>query len=131
MMVLASKVVTSDELMTVQPRRALEWCEGDDGRCVLLRPKCGRSRIGRWLAIRMGDPHYRIRLDDVGTFVWKSCDGHTRLATIAERMRDRFGPSVEPAEQRLVAFVMQMGRSRLLELPQPAKDIAGGGQKLD
>ena len=98
------------------PRRTLEWRESEDGRCIVLRPKFGRSALGRWLASRVAEPHYRIRLDDIGTFVWKSCDGQTSLASIATRMREEFGPSVEPAEQRLATFVRQMVRSRLLEM---------------
>ena len=66
------------------------------------------------LAARVDDPHYRIRLDDVGTFVWKACDGRTPIALIAERLREQFGSSVEPAEQRLSRFVGQMRRSKLL-----------------
>ena len=33
----------------VRPRRLLDWRE-QDGRCVLLRPRLGPSRAGRWLA---------------------------------------------------------------------------------
>ena len=102
--------------MSARPRRLLEWREEDDGGCVLLRPKLGRSTVGRWLASRFGEPYYRIRLDDVGTFVWKACDGHTSLAMIVDRMRAEFGGRVEPADSRLVAFVQKMLRSRMLEL---------------
>ena len=98
------------------PKRALEWRE-EDGRCVLLRPKFGRGRFGLWLASHLGDPHYRICLDEVGTFVWKACDGRTSLSAIAEGLRRRFGASVEPAEQRLAMFVGQMKRSKLLIPP--------------
>lgn len=104
-------------LMDETPRRALAWREGDDGRCVLLRPKLGRGRLGRWLARLLGDPHYRIRLDEVGTFVWKSCDGQTSLGRIAKDLRDRFGDRIEPAEPRLAQFVRQMLRSKLLIPP--------------
>jgi len=102
------------------PRRALEWRESEDGRCVLLRPRFGTSRIGRWLAGYASDPHYRIRLDEIGTFVWKACDGETSLAGIADRFRDRFGDGAEPAEPRLAAFVRLMQRARLLELAPPS-----------
>ena len=108
--------------MRATPRRALGWREAQDGRCVLLRPKFGRSALGRWLSARVREPHYRIRLDDVGTFVWKACDGQTSLETITHRMRQRFGSSVEPVEQRLVAFVGQMERSKLLEVEASSQE---------
>ena len=99
-----------------RPRRRLDWREADDGRCVVLRPKFGEGRAARWLASRVADPFYRIRLDDVGAFVWKACDGETPLAAILDRMQKAFGARVEPAEERLGRFVQSMVRSRMIEL---------------
>lgn len=96
------------------PRRRLDWRELDDGRCVVLRPRLGEGRIGRWLASKVGDPCYRIRLDDVGSFIWKTCDGETPLTRVAGRLRDEFGARVEPAEERLARFVQSMLRSRMI-----------------
>ena len=96
----------------VRPRRLLEW-EEEDGRCVLLRPRLGPTRFGRWAARQFGEPHYRIRLDDVGSLIWKACDGHTSLADIVGRMRERFGDQVEPADKRLAAFVRKMLKGRM------------------
>lgn len=102
----------------VRPRRLLDWRE-QDGRCVLLRPRLGPSRAGRWLAGLVGDPHYRIRLDEVGAFVWKACDGRTSLAEIARSMRSAFGARVEPADERLAAFVRRMLKGRMLAVDEP------------
>ena len=106
----------ADRFWDAHPRRLLTWCDEEEGRCVVLRPKLGRSRWGTWLAGYLRDPYYRIRLDEVGTFVWKACDGQTSLVVIVEQMREQFGDTVEPAEQRLSAFVHRMLRSRLLEI---------------
>ena len=100
---------------TAQPRRRLHWRE-EQGRCVVLRPKFGEHVVGRWLATKLSEPYYRIRLDDVGTVVWQACDGETPLAVIAERLRTEFGSRVEPAEERLGQYVRTMLRSRLIEV---------------
>ena len=99
-----------------RPRRRLDWRETGAGRCVVLRPTFGEGRAGRWLASRLGHPCYRIRLDEVGAFVWKACDGRTSLAAILDRMRGEFGARVEPADERLGRFVQSMLRSRMIEL---------------
>lgn len=99
-----------------RPRRRLDWREADDGHCVVLRPRFGEGRIGRWLAARLGNPCYRIRLDDVGSFIWKACDGETPLTDIAGRLRAEFGGRVEPAEERLARFIQSMLRSRMIEV---------------
>ena len=101
-----------------RPRRLLEWRE-EDGRCVLLRPRFGASRPGRWLAGLAGDPHYRIQLDEVGTLVWKACDGRTSLAEIARAMRAAFGDRVEPADERLDRFMRRMLKGRMIAVEEP------------
>ena len=98
------------------PRRRLDWRETEDRCCVVLRPKFGESRAGRWLAGRLGDPCYRIRLDDVGTFIWKACDGQTPLTVIAARLHGAFGDRVEPADERLARFIQTLLRSRMIDL---------------
>ena len=108
--------MTRDSFLRARPWRRLDWREADDGLCVVLRPKFGGGRIGSWLAARVADPHYRIRLDELGTFVWKACDGETSVSEITAQMRQNFGSSVEPAEPRLTAYIRRMVSSRLLEL---------------
>ena len=107
---------TAGDFMDRHPRRLLDWREDGEGRCVLLRPKLGTGRWGRWLTARLSDPYYRIRLNEVGTLVWKASDGKTRLAQIAEQLRQRFGERVEPLEGRLRQFMRRLVRSRLIEL---------------
>ena len=99
----------------VRPRRLLKWCE-EGGRCVLLRPRLGPSRLGRWLVGIVGETHYRILLDDVGTLVWKACDGETSLADIIVLMRTKFGNRVEPAEERLAQFVRKMLKGKMVSV---------------
>ena len=85
---------------------------------MLLRPRLGSSRLAHWVAGLGGDAYYRIRLDDVGTLVWKACDGETSLAAICTEMRDRFGDRVEPADQRLARFMRQMLKGRMIAISQ-------------
>ena len=108
-----------DSALSCQPRRLLEWRENHTGQAVLLRPKLGRSPLARWCSKYLRNPYYRIRLDDIGTLVWKSCDGSTTLSSILQSMREHFGTGVEPAEERLWRFLQTMRRSRLIELSCP------------
>ncbi len=105
-----------DSALSCQPKRLLEWQEDDRGQVVILRPKLGKSRLARWCSSRFENPYYRIRLDKVGTLVWKSCDGNTKLSSILQSMRKHFGTDVEPAEDRLWRFLSTMRRSRLIEM---------------
>jgi hypothetical protein len=59
---------------------------------------------------------YRVDLDDVGTFVWKRCDGSISVEELARAMRGEFGERVEPVEDRLVTFLKSLQRGRFITL---------------
>jgi len=99
-----------------RPRRALDWRQDSDGRVVILRPKFGSNRWGAKFASWIGTGEYRIRLDDIGTLVWKSLDGQTPLSEVLRNLRENYGSKIEPAEMRLQRFVDQMHQARLIEI---------------
>ena len=97
-------------------RRRLAWKEAEDGRILVFRPRLGEGKLGKWLESLLGLAPYRIRLDEIGTLVWKNCDGNTSAQQMADQLRSKFGEKVEPAEDRLQHFITQMNRSRMIEV---------------
>ncbi len=107
-------------LIELIPKRNRQWEVGDGDKVVILRPKLGDHWLGRRLLSRMKDPHYRIRLDTYGSWVWKKCDGRTTVGEIAESLKERFGDSVEPAVyQRLALFLQQLWGGRFIVYLDP------------
>lgn len=109
--------------MPVDPRflrcrfqKRLDWSEVDQKTIIVYRPRFGEGRFGKWLTSTLNLSDYRIRLDSIGSLVWKHCDGDNDAATIIEEMRRQFGEQVEPAEDRLYDFVMQMKKARMIEI---------------
>jgi hypothetical protein len=96
--------------------RRLQWKEDETGRVLVFRPRFGEVKLGQWFRDTLKLSDYRIRLDEIGTLVWKACDGETTAAQIVERMRREFGDAVEPAEERLHNFILKMKRARLIEI---------------
>ena len=96
--------------------KRLKWREAEDGRVIVLRPRFGEGRLGSWLASLLGMSPYRIRLDDIGSLVWRNCDGKTPAGEIASQLREAFGEAVEPAEDRLHNFITQMSRARMIDI---------------
>ena len=97
-------------------QRRLKWNEEETGRVIVYRPRFGESPAARWLTGRLRLSDYRIRLDEIGSAVWKDCDGITKAREIVAHMRLRFGKRIEPAEERLYRFVGQMQRARMIEV---------------
>jgi hypothetical protein len=59
----------------------------------------------------------RIRLDAIGSFVWRQLDGQQTVAEIAQKLRAEFGDKVEPAEGRLGHMVRVLRREGLIAYP--------------
>ena len=109
----------------LRPRRACEHRERERGdgemRVTVLKPRI-RSR---WLLrlLRGWEPApYRVHLDDVGSFVWRRCDGEHTLAEIGRALGETFGERVEPIDERLPRFVHQLERSQLITLDKGTDD---------
>ncbi len=104
-------------LLGLAPRRLASW-EEVEGRAVAIRPEPttrGLQGVRDRLVFRIATP--RIRLDDVGTFVWLHLDGERTVGEVAELLRERFGDQVEPAEERLGHLVLLLRREGLLAYP--------------
>ena len=63
-----------------------------------------------------------MRLDRHGSFIWRMCDGATRVADMAEKMLGAFGPEVEPVYDRIGKFLTRLEREDLLVVRDPATE---------
>ncbi len=97
------------------PVRASEWREGEGG-VTLLVPRFGRGRFGTFLEEKFRPRPYRVQLDAVGSFIWKQCDGKSRVEEIGQALHGEFGERVEPVEGRLVKFLQRLVRGKFVRL---------------
>jgi hypothetical protein len=77
------------------------------------------DRLGRILitVCRVSpDVTKKIKLDDIGTFVWEMCDGKATIRVMIERLREQYRLEWKEAEVALVAFMRQLMRKRLVAL---------------
>jgi hypothetical protein len=117
-------------LLDLTPRRTADWSE-QDGIVVIARraPKRGWRTPLAWIGYRMSVK--RVRLDDVGSFVWKLLDGRYTVAEVADALREEFGHRVEPAEERLGEMVRMLHDGGLITYAEggsPAPAHADGAR---
>ena len=86
---------------------------------VLLVPKFRKWPLSKWLQPKLKKPHIRVKLDEIGSFVWKSLDGIAKFTDIAQAMRAHFGEKVEPAEDRLKQFLVMLYKDKFIQLYEP------------
>jgi hypothetical protein len=105
-------------LLTLTPVRRADWEAAADGRVVVRIPKF-RGRAGRWLMPRLRRPYFNIRLDALGSVVWRHCDGQTPVSTIAEHLTRELGAEAGEPDAllaRIAAFLRHLERGDLVTI---------------
>jgi hypothetical protein len=106
------------DLSTVVPARRASWDEKEDGRVVVTRPRprtTGVRGLFDQLSFRLSMPC--IRLDPVGSLVWRQLDGERTVREVCDEVRRELGDAVEPVEERVGTFVGHLYKLELVSLP--------------
>ena len=98
------------------------WEDGPEEAAVLLVPRFRKGPLARWLQPKLKKPHIRVKLDKVGSFVWRACDGEHTFNDLVVSMRNKFGATIEPAEERLKKFFGILHKDKFVELMVPNDD---------
>lgn len=104
----------SHNLLEMVPERIPEWADAGEGKVKVLVPRYGGSRLGRWIARRLDRPHITVNLDDIGSSVWRACDGRATVQEIARTLEAEFGERIAPVHERLGKFFAELERGRLI-----------------
>jgi hypothetical protein len=96
------------------PWRTHEWTDAESGQVKILVPRSGRRRLGSWIATRLDRPHIAVKLDEIGSSVWRACDGTSTVRDIARTLEAEFGERIEPLHERLGKFFAELERSRFI-----------------
>lgn len=102
---------------------ALPWHETEQG-CVVVTIPRRQDLVGKVLAWLFMVPESRpVVLDEIGSFVWKLCDGQRSFADIAAALGREYTITAREAEVSLAEFMRRLGRRGMIAFILP-KEIA-------
>jgi hypothetical protein len=109
------------EILACTPIRLADWRADGSGRVVVERPKPRARGVTAILAnLRWLMSHPRLRLDELGSFVWQRLEGGETLAEIAAATAAAFPDRAEGIEERLALFATALHHQALIELVVPS-----------
>ncbi len=117
------KVISRDRFLQSIPLRnpGLSWEEENDGTITLKIPrsKKGFLRILSWPSDLPG--YKQVKLDEIGSKVWKRIDGKTDMKDFMEWMNQEFKMNPREAELSLALFMEKLSDKAfiLLLVPPP------------
>ncbi len=100
------------------PVKTAQGASEEGSAVVLLMPRyptfAGRL-VGKLLH---RSTHIRVKLDDLGSAVWRLIDGTRSIQQIGEEIQSSFGAAAEPVPPRLVEFLNILIRNKFIRLTE-------------
>ena len=99
---------TEVNLLELIPSRQAKWEADEDGIVTIFKPKVTNRLVKKLIEPRLKSRFIKIKLDELGSAVWALCDGERPVREMIEALRERFGESIEPCEERLSLFMAML-----------------------
>ncbi len=101
-------------LLDLIPVQNIQSQQKEEGFYVLLKPKFTHPFLVKHLLPRLKNPHFKIKLDEIGSFIWNLCDGKNTVKDIGNLLRERFGGRVEPLYDRIGLFFQNLEKNKFI-----------------
>ena len=105
-------------LLQLIPEKNIGWEKDSEGLVVLLKPKFQHPFLQKHVLPKLKRPHYKVKLDEIGSFLWIHCDGLLTVQNIADRMAKHFGDKVEPLYERIGLFLQSLEKNKFIRLKE-------------
>lgn len=106
----------------------LAWTTDRDHRVVVDMENTGfYNRLAQALFHKPKVSH--IKLDEMGSFIWKQIDGKRSVLEISESVRNRFGDRAEPLLDRLIRYLEILRANQWIAFRESALLSAAPGEE--
>ncbi len=102
-------------LLDMIPEQKCEFRDRDDGTVDVLVPRFGNDWFSRIFKRFVKNTPISLHLDEIGTAVWRLCDGRRSVYEIGGSLEDELGDKIEPVYERLGLFLHQAKKAGILD----------------
>jgi len=108
--------LTREQALAARPMHHPEAIEHetDDGCVRLTLPLKGKVRKRFWHWLVVSPRHRSVTLDEIGTVVWRACDGRRRVSQVVDVLVKKYKLNRREAEQSTMMFMKQLMERALL-----------------
>ncbi len=111
-------------ILELVPVRKLEHIVEEE-RVTVLMPRFFVSWMQKNFVPRKKDPFIKVKLDELGSITWLSCDGRTRALEIAREVAARHDLEQNETYRRVGTFLRQLYQRGFLDLRTPEQVSLG------
>jgi hypothetical protein len=85
-----------------------------DGMVTVFVPKFKNELAKKYIVPMMKSSDFNIKLDELGSEVWKKMDGKNKVHEIIEQLSEKFGDEFKQPEERITKYLFQLYEQKLI-----------------
>jgi len=105
-------------LLKLIPVKNMKWKTDSQGNVIILKPKFKNPFLIKHALPKMKRPYYKVKLDEMGSYFWRNCNGERNIKEIARLHKEKFGEKSEPVLDRISLFLQSLDKNNFIKFKQ-------------
>jgi len=102
------KILKSTNALDLTPIKNYSDEKDESGLITILIPKFKNTLLKKYIAPKLNDDHFRVKLDKFGSAVWFKIDDESNIYQIIKDIKAKFGDELQEETERITKFIFQL-----------------------
>jgi hypothetical protein len=102
------KILESTNALDLTPTKIYSDEKDESGLITILIPKFKNTLLKKYIAPKLRDDNFRVKLDKFGSAVWFKIDDESNVYQIIKDIKAKFGDELQEETERIAKFIFQL-----------------------
>lgn len=108
------KILKNTNTLDLTPIKLHKDKVSEDGMVTLFVPKFKNELAKKYIVPKLKSSNFNIKLDELGSEVWKKMDGKNKVHEIIRQLSEKYGDDFKKPEERITKYLFQLYEQKLI-----------------
>ena len=108
------KILKNTNTLDLTPVKLHNDEVNDDGIVTVFVPKFKNELAKKYIVPKLKSSNFNIKLDKLGSEVWKKMDGKNKVHEIINQLSEKYGDDFKKPEERITKYLFQLYEQKLI-----------------
>jgi hypothetical protein len=112
------KILKNTNTLDLTPVKLHNDEVNDDGIVTVFVPKFKNELAKKYIVPKLKSSNFNIKLDKLGSEVWKKMDGKNKVHEIINQLSEKYGDDFKKPEERITKYLFQLYEQKLISFTE-------------
>ena len=108
------KILKNTNTLDLTPIKLHKDEVSEDGMVTVFVPKFKNELAKKYILPKLKSEDFKIKLDNLGSEVWKKMNGKNKVHEIIKQLSEKFGTDFKQPEERITKYLFQLYEQKLI-----------------